>query len=409
MPTVIRAASILSLVLMLSACASSPFTEKRLVQSPRPYFALLKDAEQRYEKLAGTPSPELTRALHDVTLYRSWLGDEEGSLLAFDRSLPRGKPFAPQSTAGSFPQDIEVEPAIQTIVREAAKHQIVILNESHHRSMHRAFALKVALELRKLGFTYLAVETLNTAAPNGFARMNRFSGFYSQDPVFAEFLREAKDVGYELVAYEHIPKATQSGEQDISEREEGQARNLISAVLDKNPAARVLVFVGFSHVMESPQSPKLEWMASRLKRLTDIDPLTIDQTTLMRGGVFGISPVYEFVLRRHAPTVPVTLKSAHGQPIVVGQFQGKVDLQVLHPDYPTAHGRPGWLASLAGRKPHPIPIENLPQSGRRLIKAMHDDDSESDGVPLDMVIVEAGKAAPMLMLPARNFRILFED
>lgn len=89
-------------------------------------------------------------------------------------------------------------------------------------------------------------------------------------------------------------------------------------------------------------------------------------------------------------------------------MQGRVDMQVIFPRYGAHGGRPDWLRSLLGRTPRPVPALLLPKQGRRLIKAFRTDD-RPDAVPADIVLVEAVKPAPVLMLPSGQFRFAVEN
>lgn len=69
----------------------------------------------------------------------------------------------------------------------------------------------------------------------------------------------------------------------------------------------------------------------------------------------------------------------------------------VHPPRGDRHGRPTWLAALGG-KPRAVPAALLPRTGTRLIQAFAPG-APVDAVPLDQVLVTAGRRAPVLMLP----------
>jgi hypothetical protein len=87
---------------------------------------------------------------------------------------------------------------------------------------------------------------------------------------------------------------------------------------------------------------------------------------------------------------------------------GRVDMLVVFPRYGMRDGRPAWMTSLAGREPRDIPQSLLPKSGRRLVKAYRAGAPE-DAVPADVVLVEADKPVPKLMLPKGEYRYSFEE
>lgn len=298
--------------------------------------------------------------------------------------------------------------AVQEIAGRAASARIVILNEAHDSPRDRAFALEVARALRPLGYSLLAAEAIiNHAEPaerdaalarfaaDGFPR--RRTGTYVMDPVFADFLRQSLALGYRPFAYESTDRGTAASPVDrIVIREQGQAENL-AEILRRNPGSKLLVFVGYGHLMESLRTTpegQLEWMAARLKRLTGIDPLTVDQT------LFDETRAADRVWRRlleprlgRRPAIPFL----DGAPLLGGAYGSGVDLQVVHPPLRLVRGRPDWMRRI-GRRPVDIPRRLLPTSGRRLVQAFVATEPE-DAIPLDQIIVEAGRPAPPLMIP----------
>ena len=139
--------------------------------------------------------------------------------------------------------------------------------------------------------------------------------------------------------------------------------------------------------------------------MTGCEPLTIDQASLaedsLSAGSRAAWAMASSGLRRSA------ILMLDGRPLVLGHYAGAVDLQVVHPPVRLRHGRPDWLASL-GRTPCPVPSQLLPKSGRRLVQAFLAE-APSDAVPIAQVLVEAGKAAPDLMLPRLRIRYAVQD
>jgi hypothetical protein len=311
--------------------------------------------------------------------------------------------------------------AISEIVARARRTRVVILNDTHTSPRDRAFALQVARALRPLGYRILAAEGFTNDVANGpktpFGRLTRdgfvrrSTGYYTKDPVFAAFVREAMAIGYVPVAYnqriDQFPSSEVSREDSIDAREDAQAQNLRAALLRSDPETKLLVYVGYRHVAEEAvdrrTGGKSLWMAGRLKRLTGIDPLTIDQTTLVDTAP-SVAAAYS-TASAHINR-PSTLFIGN-KPLVVGSYAREVDLQVVHPRRTYRYGRPGWLATLGG-KPLAIPATLLPTHGQRLVQAFAADAPE-DAVPLDQVLVEAGKPAPMLLVPRGKVRFAVQD
>lgn len=365
------------------------------------YAGELRSAAEMTGPRGERGSPQLVASL------QAMLGDMDGAIAAYDTTQPR----LPQP-AVDLSQD-RAEDALAAILREAATRQIVILNEAHHVPMHRAFAMRLARELRKLGFEYLACETFRRGADPNAGAVDQASGGYTQDPVYAEFIREAKRDGWTLVAYEaESPDPALRGPERIRQREQAQARNLVEQVLAQRPQAKLFVYVGSGHALKTPQrfsqTETVLWMAGELKQLTGIDPLSIDQSlAFAHPDPARELAGYRAALARHDGLEPFVLRKPDGSARLLRYAPGSVDLQVIHPPQALVNGRPSWLVSWAQRRPFAIPSAWLPVQGRRLIYAMHKA-HPPQAVPADIVIVEAGKPAPALMLPPGEFRFEFE-
>lgn len=312
-------------------------------------------------------------------------------------------------------------PAMAEIVRRARQTRVVILDENHLDPRQRAFALEVARALRPLGYTVLAAEALKSDADDAVsrARMARIvsegyvrqsDGYYFDDPVFADFIRQSLALGYRPVAYE-TTRAAYASDPSVAQaqREQDQADNIIKRALHADPDAKILIYVGEHHAAEHPitaEGGKIVWMAQRLKQASGIDPLTIDQA--------GLSPVpmnrpdsdlYAIAVRKAQGRSVVLMR--HGKPLTVGLLAGSVDLQVVHPQAKMVDGRPDWLEGM-GRTATVIPPSLMPESGTRLIQAFIASEAE-DARPIDQVLVTAGKPRPELMLPNRPIRYATQD
>lgn len=398
------------------------------------YLARLASAERDLaaaESAGGAQDFEARRAsrwtaLQNLAFTRAQVGDYAGALEAYrsGQSLfPGGD--APSGTAtaanNEYTQSMLArftpEPAIDAIVRAARDRQIVILNEAHHVPRHRAFALLLALELRKLGFAYLAMETF---APNVGPLARRgyptvADGFYSDEPLFGDFIRQALRAGYQPVAYEQDwIDATESSDMvdRIDSREEAQANNLIERVLKGKPNARLFVYVGYSHAykgfQEMPGNRRTSWMAERLRAKSGIDPLCIDQTSVIEPPAGSRDRILLDAIfdTRADDAVVLVDKSTPSQ--FSSPDPGRIDVQVFHRPAQQVIGREHWLAMDGYRKPTEIPRKLLPKSGRRLVQAFVEGES-AEAVPLDQVLVVAGQPLPVLMLPKGKYRFAYQD
>ncbi len=418
----VRACALISMHLLACYSASAQ-TMKQPLPAPRGFHYLQKLTSD--ELALGDPGlfsntaegrAHLNQhygALNAIGITRSWLGDADGAMAAFDLMRPTWGPLANlKSEDAELIKNGVAEEAIAAIVREAKNRQIVILNEAHHVSMHRAFAMQLARELRKLGFEYLACEAFSARGSSLLADGYVHAGdaYYAQDPVFAEFLRDASLSGWKLIPYEQVSADRNlSMIERMAQRETVQASNLLNRIFAKDPKAKVFIYVGYDHGVKTTNSIyHADWMAARLKRMTGIDPLSIDQTVMLNHTTPAAEyPAYRPAIGKFSAEMPFVLKTAAGY-AVFGQEAGAFDMQVIYPPQQMLNGRPAWLVSLAGRRPKPVPPDWLPHSGRRLLYAYHQGDGPG-AVPADLVLVEAGKPVPSLMLPPGEYEFAAED
>lgn len=388
---------------------------------------------------AGSDAFNKGHALEAVDLWRAAALNADGSLRdegafqAWEQILPMltGElpvgGLRPRTNAAPSPdikslaelRNAEPRDAIAEIVARARNTRVVILNEAHDTPRDRAFGLAVARALRPLGYDVLAAEafsnpggrggiptTAEQLTHDGFVR--QITGYYTRDPVFAGFIREAMRIGYRPVSYEQTQAQRTSdttGAGSIAAREAAEAQNLDAALFHDRADTKVLIYVGYGHVAEAPTGSGHDelWMAARLKRLTGIDPLTIDQTSVIDTKIDH--EVYDAAAARiDRPSVFLTA----GKPLILGNYApDAVDLQVIHPRRSYRDGRPAWLATLGGH-PLAIPPALLPTHGKRLIQAFAAD-APADAVPLDQVLVEAGRPVPKLMVPPGKLRFAVQD
>jgi hypothetical protein len=340
----------------------------------------------------GDPSPDAMDGQLKATLDAE-LGLYDEAIATFP--TPVNEPIDPSP----LPQaDAAVADAADAILRLARDRRILIINEAHHVAQTRALFLDLLPRLRAAGFTDYCAETLDIADAPAIQERGyplRTDGLYSREPVFGEEVRTAARLGYRLCGYDNSGKSQQ-------DRETGQAR--ILAELLRDPKVRLLVHAGYNHARKGPM-PSYSPMAMELQRMTGVEPLTVDQTALRPDiPVSRESDSY----RALAPRIEGAKRggvfvAADGKPW--SQQPRSYDISVILPQLPQAHGRPGWLWELPGRRP--VPDFDADCMGRYpcAIEARHAEESE-DAVPADIVVHEnAGEAVPALALPDGRYRL----
>lgn len=417
---VIRSAAVLC-VLLPAASQAQHFSDNYMQNLKNAEAAVATLPASAWDASRGPQKAAVVRpfsfALEQLGTFRAFTGDTEGAMAAFDALKNRAR--RPLSEAEAAIVDAaSVEDAVQAIVAQARTRRVVLLNEGHDMPMHRAFSQRVARELRKIGYTYLACETFDYRSPQAFTHgyVTKDGGLYTRDPVFGAWMAEAMADGWKLVAYEAgPPDPSSSREQRIAYREEQQANNLVERIFARDKDAKVLIHVGYGHLNKSVATPTagagMVFMGEHLRRKTGLDMLHVDQTEFYaHPDPVDESPLYARMLAKPGTAAPFVLKAKDGQYAVLHGLKGRLDMQVVFPRYAfnDRNGRPEWLASLAGRQPRDIPAALLPAAGRRAVLAYRSGDP-ADGVPADVVVVEAGKPVPKLMLPPGEYRFSVED
>lgn len=346
-----------------------------------------------------------------LSQYASFLGDEETAVGSVAR-VRRAEASLPDLTGASASDALEV------IVEAAADRRIVMLNEAHNHSRHRAFAAQVMRRLRPLGFDWFAAETFSPPQPEpapwigdyrpGMPFLQAY-GYYSRDPVLAETVREAARLGYRFADYEVRFDQRGPGDADMDARmairEEAQAENLIANVLAPHPDARVFVYCGYSHAMEAPTDHG-EWFASRLKRKTGIDPLTIEQAYCAPGQrPEHDEPHVAAVQAAFAPDRPVVVRRADGSVVGMPLTERQMDLSVFQPRLDAVRGRPGWLAADPARRLVDVDVPAF--EGPALLQALWSSEGAA-GVPADQFLLEPGRRRATLALHPGSYLLRLE-
>ncbi|WP_417888073.1 hypothetical protein [Zunongwangia sp.] len=178
------------------------------------------------------------------------------------------KPLLKENRSGLYP---DYNSSIRTLDNLFQRNQVVMMNELHWHPKHRIFANKLLNTLKANDFKYLAIEAVQRSQAN-FLNERSFpikkTGFYVQEPYFALFIREAIEQGFQIIGYDDF---------NVKNREKEQALN-IKKVLKEDPEAKIFVYAGIDHILESDSTKKR--MAEYFYEETKINPLTLDQVEI---------------------------------------------------------------------------------------------------------------------------------
>jgi hypothetical protein len=304
----------------------------------------------RYEAMlaaasAGDANPAFQAIIGQyLSWYQTFIGDYPNAAAIFSiQELPQ-----PGDRPSPLEGPAQARPAIEAIAGLARNRQAVFLNEAHHLPLTRTLTVQLLAKLRAEGFDTFAAETLYASddklAVRGYPVDG--TGFYTQEPVCAEMVRTALKLGYRVVAYE--AEAESGGDA----RESRQARNLYARVFEHDPRARLVLDAGYGHIQESGVYLGGRSMAEYFRRISGIDPLTVDQVVLIpHPDPTHDHPYYTPVMQKLAPDRPLVFMDKDGKPWAL---RAGYDVSVFFPPPVLRRGRPTWLALGGLRKPYAV-------------------------------------------------------
>ncbi|HOW89087.1 MAG TPA: hypothetical protein PL037_02305, partial [Elusimicrobiales bacterium] len=319
---------------------------------PLPALIRLKDMEETY-----LASGEKNEYLERLGILYSRTGMYWQALESFDRTKPPGAAYQENDTDW-----IRAEPALSVIAAAARGRKAVFLNEAYHVPQHRMFATLLMKELRKAGFRYLAVGSLNESdkelSSRGYPLISR-TGYYTDEPVYGDLIRTALRLGFKVVPYEAPDKPCLPPPEDraycLNLRDSTRARNIFSRTLGDDPEAGVMVLAGYGQIDEKG-SPAWTPMARAFRAVSGVDPLTIDQVDLMAHSSREYEdPLYDAILNTTVISGPSVLRGQDGRLWTAPWRRNAYDIQVVHPRAAYRRGRPDWLLEGTGRKTLPVP------------------------------------------------------
>lgn len=300
-------------------------------------------------------------------------------------------------------KNIQYVPAKNSIISNAPHYRVIMINESHAKPVHRAFTYSLLEDLYREGYRYLAMEALNNYSNKCLDSLNVFTGYYTFEPVAGELIRKALRLGYKLISYED----TLGLQHSISQRDSVQAENIYT-VIKNDPAAKILVHAGYSHISEKKIGNYMP-MAMWFKKLSGIDPFTIDQTGMTEGSEFEYGRmVYQyFNTRFNIGTSSIIYQNK--RPFNPLEEKG-YDVIVMHPATTYQHKRPTWLSLNGDRKATLIqPTEKMLFFVQAYYEKEYNADLLNFLVPADQTYIMNREGYYCLYLQKGKYKIILRD
>ncbi|HJT97188.1 MAG TPA: hypothetical protein VJ696_02650, partial [Rhodanobacteraceae bacterium] len=242
-----------------------------------------------------------------MSWYQSFVGDYIGAHDAYSiRQLP-----AHDDNASPLAGGYTSRSAIDGIAALAHGRKAVFFNEAHNVPLTRTLTVEILARLRADGYNYFAAETVYASDTGLQARGYPVekSGFYTMEPISGEMVRTALKLGFKVIGYE----SEKEGNGDV--REYDQAKNLYERTFKKDPNARVVVNAGYAHIQENGRYLGGQSMAQHFRKMSGIDPLTVEQTMLIEHPPGTENhPYYHAVVDKLKPTEPIIFVDKDGKP-----------------------------------------------------------------------------------------------
>jgi hypothetical protein len=301
-------------------------------------------------------------------------------------------------------QNIQYASAKDAIVNNAGYYQVIMINEAHAKPVHRAFTYSLLEDLYKAGYRYLAMETFNNYANHCLDSLNVFTGYYTNEPVGGELVRKALQLGYKLVSYEDTISTRVN---TPSQRDSIQAENIYS-IIKQDTAAKILVHAGYSHICEEKigdYSPMGYWF----KKISGINPFTVEQTTLTQGSDFEYGRLYyEFFVDKFYITTPSVIFQ-NKRPFNPMHEKG-YDLNVIHPPTVFQNNRPTWISLNGERQPVLVqPTERMLFLVQAYYESEYDEDIVNVMIPADQTYITTKEGYYCLYLRKGKYKIVMRD
>ena len=372
-----------------------------------PLYHALKD-EEKFRKIYSD------KGFYDeVSQYFAFAGDYRTALQYLVRSYDtiddatRRKIYRTAAGLGNI-----VHADARRYIHLAAKdRQVVMINESFSKPLHRAFTLSLLADFYRMGFRYLAMEMLDNFSNRRLTSVGMHSGYYVCEPVAGELMRTALAMGFTLVPYED----TLAGAHTADQRDSVQAAHLFE-VLRKDPKAKILVHASLTHIVKKALPDGHIPMALAFWRMSGIEPLTIDQTDMTEESSFGYGRViYEAYTTKFHLTEP-SIALINDAPVNVTD-KDLYDLCVIHPPTTWLDGRPTWLSLDGLRQPTYI---KAPSKEVFFVQAYYQKEIDANDntpwqlVPADQTYTPGGRTPTgivryLLYLRKGKYKIFFRD
>lgn len=339
------------------------------------------------------------------------IGDYKGSLFMEEQTILKNKnlKFKKDTLRSSFSSFLPVN-AVDEIIKKSSTHQIIIINEAHNSALNRIFTASLLEGLHKNGFKTLFLEGLQYGDKdlNDRKYPSFNSGFLIKEPQYGNLIRQAFELGYTTLPYEHgEDRNLKDPMKRWYSREEGQADNILK-YLKNNPEAKIIIHCGYGHLGEEIYDGEIKGsMAAIIKLKSGINPLTINQVAWLEKLTKDTHSPYRDLLDKQDLSEASIFVNDKGD--LFSSNPKKWDVNVYFPPTKYIGGRPDWLMFKNKRKSIPVPFNKIDLEPPFLIMAYRKDEDKNISVPVDIIEIKNTSDKKELALRSGNYDLLILD
>jgi len=261
-------------------------------------------------------------------VYYSWIGLDSTAITTFSKNRIR-----PQIEIKYNFTNFELIDAIEYISQISVNYDIIIINEAHHKSYDRKIIENLIIILSKNGYkNYFMEGFFNNTKTKERGFPIKSDGFYVKDPEYANSIRTALKLKYNIFGYE-CSDPLDCPTPNL--REQCQAENIYDILLTNNEKS--IIHCGFSHARIDDKLSDSWGNKAMARRLIESLPnkkiLTIDQVELS-DNIINNKKSYNEIIKNFAVEKPSFLKKNTYIFQDTLNTNKRYSLQIIQPPFP---------------------------------------------------------------------------
>lgn len=354
------------------------------------YLYPISKSDSLINKCAGTQFESL--AMQSLSWYFSYVGEYRKALKLYSNTL------SPQGLETPKFQNVKkyaAKNAIKEIIEASDQYDYILINEAHHKPQHRIFTLSLLQELKKSGYTTLAIEGigLQDTIVNYSKIPDENIGGLVMEPNYANLIRGAIKLGYKILPYDY------DSDFSFSLRDSIGAKRILEN--NKKEAGKTLIHCGYEHIDKDQKS-----LAYWLSKFTGKAVFTVNQTLYSEEIERKFeSPYFQMATDYHQVRYPFVLK----QKSKYFKEDNKSDLYVFHPRSRYEFERPVWLLEYGlwnKRYLVELPEQLIEEIDELSIVQVFIKQEYDIGIPIDQYLIKPGHPKPRAIFLSKGEYVL---